>query len=261
MSNAGNPSWQDRVHVRRSDAVHARLTVALAILGLGLLLYPSAASWFAAREHASVLREYIVTAANASAPAATDVLARIRIPRIGVDLPVFRGTDAATLMRGVGHVAGTSLPLGGPGTHTVLTAHSGLASAKMFDELGEVRAGDVFTLEAQGRSITYSVRATRVVTPDEAALVLGERGSDLASLITCTPEGINTHRVLVIGERLPSAATPPPRVPPAGPGFPWWAAGFCVGTAGILDGARLAQLARPTAGALAVGYSTSRELG
>ncbi len=253
MTDAGSPSRQDRVRVRCGDSVHSQLAVALAILGLALVLYPSGASWFAAREHASVLREYTVTAATARVPAATDVLARIRIPRIGVDLPVFRGTDPATLMRGVGHVAGTSLPIGGPGTHTVLTAHSGLASAKMFDALGEVEAGDVFTLESQGRSVAYSVRSTRVVTPDEAALVLGERGSDLASLITCTPEGINTHRVLVVGERLPAAATPPPRVSPAGPGFPWWAAGFCVGAAGIFDGARLAQPAKPMPGKLAAG--------
>ena len=132
-----------------------------------------------------------------------EVMATIKIPSINVNLPIYHGTENATLDKGIGHLFGTALPVGGESTHTVLTGHTGLGNATMFDQLTSVKVGDVFYIETAGRHLKYEVTDIRVVLPTETESLNKVEGKDLATLITCTPYGINTHRLLVTGERVP----------------------------------------------------------
>lgn len=166
-----------------------------------------------------------------------DVMARLKIPAIDVDLPVYHGTDDATLLRGVGHLEGTSLPVGGDSTRSVLTAHRGLASATLFNNLDKVEVGDTFTIEVFGEVLTYRVFDTKVVEPDETEALRQEVGRDLVTLVTCTPLGINSHRILVTGERIsptPIADLEAAGTPPDIPGFPWWIVIIVGGTVAVV---------------------------
>jgi len=154
------------------------------------------------------------------------LMARLMIPSIGVDLPIYHGTDDATLLKGAGHLEGSHLPIGGAGTRSVITAHRGLASAEMFTNLNLVKRGDLFTIEAFGRVLTYEVREIRIVNPEDSSSLRAVAGEDLVTLVTCTPLGINTQRILVTGARV--APTPPSELAraanaPTVPGFAWWA--------------------------------------
>ncbi|MEW6886991.1 class C sortase [Trueperella pyogenes] len=154
------------------------------------------------------------------------LMARVQIPTIDVDLPVYHGTDDETLLKGVGHLQGTSLPVGGQGTRTVLTAHRGLATATMFTDLDKVKEGDIFTIAVLNRVYAYRVFETRVIAPDETEVLTADPARDLATLITCTPLGINTHRIAVTGERVtptPDEVADVALSAPALPHFPWWA--------------------------------------
>ena len=132
-----------------------------------------------------------------------DVMATVKIPAINVNLPIYHGTESATLDKGIGHLFGTALPVGGESTHTVLTGHTGLGTATMFDQLTSLKEGDVFYIEVPGRHLKYQINDIRVVLPNETETLNKVAGKDLATLITCTPYGINTHRLLVTGERVP----------------------------------------------------------
>ncbi|MPV51348.1 class C sortase [Pseudactinotalea sp. HY160] len=154
------------------------------------------------------------------------VMARLRIPAIKVDLPIYHGTSDDVLAKGVGHLEGTSLPVGGLSQHSVLTAHRGLPEATLFNDLNKLAIGDTFTIEVFGEVLTYQVNSTQTILPDETQSLLPEYGEDLVTLVTCTPLGINTHRYLVTGERI--LPTPAADIAAAGtrpdiPGFPWWA--------------------------------------
>lgn len=156
-------------------------------------------------------------------------MGRLRIDAIDVDLPIYHGTDDETLAKGVGHLQGTSLPVGGPSTHSVLTAHRGLAGSTLFDRLNELGIGDRFRVEVFGEVLTYQIVATRVVEPENTESLFPHFEKDLVTLVTCTPLGINSHRILVTGERV--LPTPIVDVQQAGagpnvPGAPWWAAGL-----------------------------------
>ncbi|MDO5746272.1 MAG: class C sortase [Actinomycetaceae bacterium] len=156
----------------------------------------------------------------------TGLMARLRIPSIDVDLPVYHGTDDATLLKGVGHLFGTSMPVGGKGTRTVLTAHRGLADAALFTYLDKVKVGDVFTIEVFDQLLTYKVIDTVVVEPEDTETIRSDPDRDLATLVTCTPLGINTHRILVTGERVfpnPKSLEKTKGAAPEVPRFPWWA--------------------------------------
>ncbi|MST63529.1 class C sortase [Schaalia hyovaginalis] len=153
------------------------------------------------------------------------LMARLRIPSIDLDLPVYHGTAEETLLQGVGHLKGTSLPVGGVNTHSVLAAHRGLADAKMFTDLDKVEVGDHFTIEVLGEILEYEVRATRVVDPDANELLELVEGEDLITLVTCTPLGINSHRILVTGTRVNPASPQAERSLGSKselPGFPWF---------------------------------------
>jgi len=152
------------------------------------------------------------------------LMARIKIPSINADLPIYHGTSEAVLEKGIGHLEGTSLPVGGAGTHAVLTGHRGLATSTLFTHLDQVKVGDTFTIEVFGEVLTYRVNSTKVVQPDETKSLYPQRGKDLVTLVTCTPLGINSERILVTGERI--LPTPIKDVAaankPAGVDFPWW---------------------------------------
>lgn len=133
---------------------------------------------------------------NASADG---VMGRVRIESIGVDLPIYHGTDPATLERGAGHLEGSHLPVGGESTRAVITAHRGLATSTLFTHLDRVDIGDRFQIIVLGEVLTYEVIETKVIDPSDSDSLLAEPGRDLVTLVTCTPLGINSHRMLVTG--------------------------------------------------------------
>lgn len=164
---------------------------------------------------------------------AAGLMARLRIPGIDLDLPIYHGTSDAVLLAGLGHLQGTSLPVGGEGTRSVITGHRGLAEATMFTHLDKVAIGDTFTIEVFGEVLSYRVVERKVVEPNETEALRAEPGRDLVTLVTCTPLGINTHRILVTGERI--TPTPAEDLNAAGsapdvPHFPWWALWLTGGT-------------------------------
>ncbi|AZU02113.1 class C sortase [Brevibacterium linens] len=249
------------------------LVIALiALTGLGIWIYPSAAAWFSQLDQSKIVdnaagvtegdkaenarqialahkyNEALESGAQlesnhrlpsgkgisaAGAPAYEDVLVdggpgvmtRLRIPSIDVDLPVYHGTDDATLLKGLGHLEGTSLPVGGEGTHSVITGHRGLAEATMFTNLDKVGKGDRFTLTTFGQVLSYQVIRTQVVDPDETESLGTISDRDLVTLVTCTPLGINSQRILVTAERVyptPAADQESGLAESDLPGFPWW---------------------------------------
>ena len=131
------------------------------------------------------------------------IMGYVRIPKLDVDLPIYHGTADATLEVGIGHLLGSSLPVGGDSTHTMLTGHSGLASQKMFSDLVDLEIGDIFYLEVLNETLAYQVDQIKTVLPHDTAYLGIETGEDYCTLITCTPFGINTHRLLVRGTRIP----------------------------------------------------------
>ena len=130
------------------------------------------------------------------------VMAYVDIPKINVYLPVQHGTDADTLEKSVGHVVGTSLPVGGSSTHAVLSAHSGMASSKLFSDIDQLAEGDTFYIHVLGEVLAYKVDAIHTVLPTDTSLLQIEDNKDLVTLVTCTPFGVNTHRLLVRGHRV-----------------------------------------------------------
>jgi len=138
--------------------------------------------------------------------AGNGVIGYIQIKSIGVNLPVYHGTDESVLQVAIGHIEGTSLPVGGPSTHSALSGHRGLPSAKLFSDLDKVAEGDTFTITVLNQTITYEVDQIEVVEPEDTSLLNIVAGKDYVTLITCTPYGINTHRLLVRGRRIENIA-------------------------------------------------------
>ncbi len=133
----------------------------------------------------------------------TDTMGVIRIPVIGVNLPIYHGTDEAVLQVGVGHYEGSSLPIGGESTHSILTGHRGLPSAKLFTDLDRLEVDDVFYIQTLGEILEYQIDQIQVVLPEETDSLAIESGQDYVTLITCTPYGVNSHRMLLRGTRIP----------------------------------------------------------
>ena len=217
------------------------LAAACGVVALGLLLYPLVGELLNEKYHSDVETTYTaaiedtddavltaqrqaaeqynamlsgaatITEGGASAPPLAyaqqltvgGVMAYVDIPKINVYLPVQHGTDADTLERAVGHVVGTSLPVGGSSTHAVLSAHSGLASSKLFSDIDQLAVGDVFYIRVLGDTLVYEVDSIHTVLPTDTSLLQIEDGKDYVTLVTCTPFGVNTHRLLVRGHRIP----------------------------------------------------------
>ncbi len=132
----------------------------------------------------------------------TGLMAFIDISKIGVHLPIYHGTGESVLARAVGHLQGTSIPVGGKDTHSVLSAHTGLAQAKLFTDLDELVVGDTFHITALDEVMTYRIYDIEIVEPADISSLKIEEGRDLCTLVTCTPYGVNSHRLLVHGERI-----------------------------------------------------------
>ena len=131
----------------------------------------------------------------------TGIMGYIEVPKIDCSLPIYHGTDEGALQIAIGHLEGSSLPVGGKSTHCVLSGHRGLPSARLFTDLDQMEEGDVFVLNVFGRKLAYEVDQIKVVLPDEMSDLEIVQGKDLCTLVTCTPYGINTHRLLVRGHR------------------------------------------------------------
>ena len=127
----------------------------------------------------------------------------IRIPKIKVELPVYHGTEETVLQSGVGHFEGTSLPVGGESTHTVLTGHRGLPSKLLFTDMDELTEGDIFYIKILGETLAYQIDQILTVEPEDTKALTIVPGMDYATLVTCTPYAVNTHRLLVRGVRIP----------------------------------------------------------
>lgn len=135
--------------------------------------------------------------------AGNGIMGYLVIPQIGAELPIYHGTSDATLEVGVGHLLGSSLPVGGASTHTVLTGHSGMANNKMLSDLDQLEIGDVFYLEVLEETLAYQVDQIKTVLPSDTTYLGIEEALDYCTLVTCTPFGVNTHRLLVRGSRIP----------------------------------------------------------
>lgn len=250
--------------------------VLAAVIGVGILIYPTAAAWFSDRVHATEISGYVDTVENL-APSARKALldearkfnkelpsgplrdpyslnekgeqavigagsaaykklldvgpggmmGRLSIPSIHAALPIFHGTDETTLSKGIGHLFGSALPVGGESTHSVLTGHSGFVNATLFDHLDQVAKDDVFSISTLDETLYYKVDQILTVLPNETDALRKVQGKDYITLITCTPKGINSHRLLVRGERIdPPSSNETQQVLPStalDPGFPWWA--------------------------------------
>lgn len=228
---------------RKQRAILALTLVML--IGIGVIVYPFAGGWFNSKKQAEAVTGYVdaiesvdaqvmlekAREYNANLPVmpigdfytevaqyppeyqeylalpGSTVMGRLTIPKIEVDLPIYHGTSDDVLMKGVGHLYGTHLPVGGPSTHAALSAHSGMLDKRMFDRLPELKVGDHFFINVLGEELAYQVVSTEVYTPEEGVEhIVRVPGEDLVTLITCTPYGINTHRLLVTGSRVDGPA-------------------------------------------------------
>ena len=211
------------------------------LVGLSLLLYPTFADWWNSVHQSRAVASYVEQVANIDEDqyqelwsAAWDyncsltersnnfvltdeqkvlyeqlldvggsgIMGYIEIPAIGVTLPIYHGTDEAVLQVAVGHLEWTSLPVGGESSHCVVSGHRGLPSAKLFTDLDQLAAGDVFIFRVLDEILTYEVDQILIVEPHETAPLMVEQGKDLCTMITCTPYGVNSHRLLVRGHRI-----------------------------------------------------------
>jgi len=136
-----------------------------------------------------------------------ETMGHLEIPKINVDLPIYHGTSDAVLQKGVGHIEQSSLPIGGVDTNTVLTGHRGLPTSKLFTDLDKMEVGDLFYIHTLGDTLAYKVNQINVVIPTDIKKLEVEKGKDIVTLVTCTPYMINSHRLLVTGERVPYVAS------------------------------------------------------
>lgn len=164
----------------------------------------------------------------------TDVMARLRIPSIALDQPIRHGMSEEVLSRALGHVEGTSLPVGGPSTNAVIGGHRGLATATAFTHLDDVAVGNEVIVEVAGEVLTYEAVSYAVLPPEDAEHQPVQQGRDLLTLITCTPLGVNTERIVVVAERVETASGAVAGEPSRALGFPWWAVAAGVVTVGAV---------------------------
>ncbi|MBW3092676.1 class C sortase [Bifidobacterium sp. 82T10] len=229
------------------SAVLSAFFAVVLVVGLGLLAYPSTADWWNRMHQSRAVDTYVehtdelpaaqkqamlkaARAYNAALPSnanrwrmtdaqrkeydslldvsGTGIMGYVTIPKLQVRFPIYHGTDESVLQIAVGHLAGSSLPVGGAGTHAAVSGHTGLPSAKLLTGLDTLEKGDTFAFHVLGDTLTYQVDKISVVLPDDFDDLAIEDGKDYATVITCTPYGVNTHRLLVRGHRIPNPTTP-----------------------------------------------------
>ena len=220
------------------------ILVGIIIVGLGLIAYPSVANWWnsyhqtrAVSSYASVVAEMshedydsilneasdynkriaksgviwrlsdeeLIEYNNQLTVTESGIMGYIDISKIHVQLPIYHGTDDAILQVAVGHISGSSLPVGGETSHCIISGHRGLPSAKLFTDIDKLVVGDTWTINVLDQTLTYEVDQIRVVLPSDLSDLQMESGKDYCTLVTCTPYGINSHRLLVRGHRIPNA--------------------------------------------------------
>ncbi|MDY2987707.1 MAG: class C sortase [Peptoniphilus sp.] len=224
------------MRIRKSTIVASIVILA----GIVLLLYPTVSNWWNAKHQSIAIESYVSKVEKSDETEYTDILKEARdyneslvdksldrlsekeldkynsmlkiegseiisvisIPKINLRLPIYHGTDEAVLQVAIGHIPGTSLPVGGKDTHSVISGHTGLTSAKLFTDIEKLLKGDTFTLNTLNETLTYEVDQIRVVLPQEVDDLNIEKGKDYVTLQTCTPYGVNTHRLLVRGSRI-----------------------------------------------------------
>ena len=213
------------------------------LFGVGLLLYPTVSDWWNNMHQSQAIATYqkavqdnsaeknkkmwdAAVSYNAALPhddsrfemtaaqrkvyertldvTGTGIMGYVEIPKISVRLPIYHGTDSAILQIAIGHIPGSSLPVGGLGTHCVISGHRGLPSARLFTDIDQLREGALFMINVLGKTLTYQVDQIRVVLPNQLDDLAIDDGLDLCTLVTCTPYGVNTHRLLVRGHRVPN---------------------------------------------------------
>ena len=220
------------------------LIVALFVIGLGILLYPTISNWFREKSNARVISRYEESVESSGAKrieellkaaeaynqkltqnkqaffhpdqvpgydatldiTGTGVMGYISIEKIDVELPIYHTVDDTVLQIGVGHLPGSSLPVGGTSTHAVLSGHRGLPSARLFTDLDKMEVGDTFVITVLDRRITYRVDQIKTVLPEETRDLQIVDGKDYCTLMTCTPYGVNSHRLLIRGARVENVA-------------------------------------------------------
>lgn len=228
---------------KRANRTTTIILIIVFIVGLSLLLYPTVSDWWNSFHATHAIATYEETVANLDENiyeeiwndavayneniarrgihwvlseeerqtynaqldvGGTGIMGYIEIPKIDCQLPIYHGTDASVLQIAVGHIEGSSLPVGGESTHCVLSGHRGLPSAKLFSDLDEMAEGDIFIIRTLDETLTYEVDQIRIVLPDELNDLQIAEGEDLCTLVTCTPYGVNSHRLLVRGHRVPN---------------------------------------------------------
>ena len=230
------------------------------IIGVGILLYPSTAQWFDQKRNQDALAKLQETVEQAGSTERltiletaknynediylnrhqekydyesllkwgnSDVMGRLLIPSIDLDQSIRHGVEETVLKQGLGHVEGTSLPIPGPNTNTVIGGHRGLATAVGFTYLDRVEVGDYFYIETAGEIYPYKIISYEIIDPGQAEVQPIIPGKSYITLITCTPIGLNTDRIVVIGEYFPEVDTKPQAGEPSSlPRTPWWAVIF-----------------------------------
>ena len=221
------------------------ILVVILIAGLGILAYPKFSDWWNSFHQTRAIASYVEQVANMDKEdmdrmwaeaerynerlrekenrfilsdeeieeynsildvTGTGIMGYIDIYKINVSLPIYHGTDEAVLQIAIGHIEGSSFPIGGIGTHSVLSGHRGLPSAKLFTDIDQLEEGDKFVIQVLDRTTTYMVDQIRIVLPDELQDLEIDEDEDYCTLITCTPYGVNTHRLLVRGHRVENEA-------------------------------------------------------
>lgn len=225
----------------KANRITLILLVVVLLAGLSLLLYPTVADWWNSRHQSQAIASYVDTVTELDEDRYEELLAEARaynelllqdenrflpdeedleyynsllnvsgsgimgyveMPEIDVTLPIYHGTSEEVLQTAIGHIEGSSLPVGGESTHCVISGHRGLPSARLFTDLDQITEGDIFQLHVLDETLTYEVDQISVVEPDDVSLLAIEEGEDLCTLVTCTPYGVNSHRLLVRGHRV-----------------------------------------------------------
>ena len=205
FSSRYNEAHQSQIHTEYQDAVNALPDTAIPEARAAAQSY-NEELWSSIVQYGSYSKDSVTSAMEEYAGlldlTGTGTMGYVHIPKLAVSLPIYHGTEEETLDRGVGHLIGSSLPIGGSSTQAILTGHSGLASQKMFSDLDKLEVGDTFYLEVLNEFLAYEVDQINTVLPHDTAYLGLEEGKDLCTLVTCTPFGVNTHRLLIRGHRI-----------------------------------------------------------
>lgn len=229
---------------KRGPSISTIILIVILLAGVGILLYPSVSDWWNSMHATQAIAGYVTAVEDMSARdreeileaarkynasledgvnfvlsdeayaeyeklldiTGTGIMGYVQISSIGVNLPIYHSVEESVLQIAVGHIPGSSLPVGGERTHSILSGHRGLPSAKLFSDLDQMVEGDTFTINIMDQTITYMVDQIRIVLPEETGDLAIEPGRDYCTLVTCTPYGVNTHRMLVRGKRIENIA-------------------------------------------------------